>query len=195
MRNLNRPTLTDERLALSLRYLCTGESFQSLSYQFRIFFVAVSYVLKGCCSAMKDKLQNMFIELPNSRERWLQISRKFEQRWYYPHTLGAIDGKHVRIVKPNNGGSYFYNYKHTHSIILLATAGLEYEYVYADVGSNGRVNDSGILNKCSLLQGIDDGSVKLPKDVYLTWCFCTERMYDEALPTAKFNSWWKDLQL
>ena len=110
----------------------------------------------------------MFIEFPNSQKEWFGISRKFEQRWNEPHTLGAIYGKHVRIVKPNNGGSYFYNYKHTHSIILLATAGLEYKYVYADVGSNGRVNDSGIWNKCSLLQGIDDGSVKLPKDVYLT---------------------------
>ena len=30
----NRPILVDERLALTLRHLATGESFQSLSYQF-----------------------------------------------------------------------------------------------------------------------------------------------------------------
>ena len=30
----NRPVLVDERLALTLRYPATGESFQSLSYQF-----------------------------------------------------------------------------------------------------------------------------------------------------------------
>ena len=30
----NRPILVDERLALTLRNLATGESFQSLSYQF-----------------------------------------------------------------------------------------------------------------------------------------------------------------
>ena len=61
-------------------------------------------------------------------------------------------------------GSYYYNYKHTHSIILLAIAGPEYECLYADVGSNGRVNDSGVWNKSSLLQAIQNGSVKLPKD-------------------------------
>ena len=38
----NRPILADERLALTLRYLATGESFQSLIYQFRISLVAVS---------------------------------------------------------------------------------------------------------------------------------------------------------
>ena len=102
------------------------------------------------------------------RKKWLEIYRKFEQRWNYPHVLGAIYGKHVRIIKPNNGGSYFYSYKYTHSIILFAKTGLEYECLYADLGSNDRVNDSGIWNKCSLNQAIDDGSLKLLEDEYLT---------------------------
>ena len=38
----------------------------------------------------------------------------------------------------------------------MAIAGPEYECLYADVGSNGRVNDPGIWNKTSLLQGIQD---------------------------------------
>ena len=46
----------------------------------------------------------------------------------------------------------------------MAIAGPEYECLYADVGSNGRVNDSGIWNKTSLLQGVQDGSVNLPND-------------------------------
>ena len=74
----------------------------------------------------------------------------------------------MQIVKPNNGSSHFYNYKHTHSIILLAIAAPEYECLYADIGSRDTVNDSGIWYKCSLLQAIDDGSVKKPDDDYLT---------------------------
>ena len=49
--------------------------------------------------------------------------RKFEQVWKYPHVLDVIDGKHVRVVNSNKGGLYFYNYKHTHSIIILAIVG------------------------------------------------------------------------
>ena len=64
----NRPILADERLALTLRCLATGKSLQSLSHQFRIYLVAVLYIVKGCCNAINDRLQNMFIELPNSRE-------------------------------------------------------------------------------------------------------------------------------
>ena len=98
------------------------------------------------------------IKVPSTKAEWLDISRKFEKRWNFPHALGAIDGKHIKIQKPKNGGSFCYNYKHTHSIILMAIAGPEYECLYPDVGSNERVNDSGIWNKSSLLQGIKNES-------------------------------------
>ena len=158
------PVIPDGRLAPTSRYIAIGESFQSLSFQFRISLNTVSYIIKGCCNALVDELVPVFVKTPSSEQEWLEISKKFETRWNYPHALGAIDGKHVTIRKPSSAGAYFYNYKHTHSIILLAIAGPEYECLYADVGSNGRVNDSGVWNKSSLLQAIQNGSVKLPKD-------------------------------
>jgi hypothetical protein len=47
---------------------------------------------------------------------------------------------------PANAGSFFYNYKHTHSIVLMAVAGPDYGCIYADVGTNGRVADGGVWN-------------------------------------------------
>ena len=155
---------SDERLALTFRYLATGESFQSLSFQYRILISAISYIVKRCCKAVVERLTPDFIKVPATKAEWLNVSKRFEDRWNYPHALGAIDGKHVRIQKPKNGGSFYYNYKHTHSIILMAIAGPDYECLYADVGSNGRVNDSGIWNKCALLQGILNGTVEFPAD-------------------------------
>lgn len=119
-----KPVNADERLALTLRFLATGEAFKSLSFQFRISLNAVSYIVKGCCKAILERMVTKFIKVPSSDEEWLQISQKFEERWNFPHALGAIDGKHVRIQKPKNGGSFYYNYKHHHSIILMAIAGL-----------------------------------------------------------------------
>ena len=153
------PILAEERLALTLRYLATGESFQSLSFQFRISLNAVSYIVKGCCKAMVEILVPLFVSTPKTKEEWFEISRLFETRWNYPHALGAIDGKHITIRKPDNGGSFYYNYKHRHSVILMAIAGPSYECLYADVGSNGRVNDSGVWNKSSLLEAINNQSI------------------------------------
>ena len=82
------PIMPDERLALTLRYIATGESFESLSFQFRISLNAVSYIIKGYCNALVDELVPLFVKTPlsESEQEWLQISKKFETRWNY-HTL------------------------------------------------------------------------------------------------------------
>ena len=74
------PIKCDERLAITLRYLATGESFQSLSYQFRISLNAVSYIVKGCCKAIVERMALAFIKVPSTKAEWLDISRKFEER-------------------------------------------------------------------------------------------------------------------
>ena len=43
----------------------------------------------------------------------------------------------------SNSSSHYQNYKGSDSIILLAVVGPEYEFLYAEVGMNGRNSDSG----------------------------------------------------
>ena len=90
----------------------------------------------------------LYLKVRSTEEEWLLIAEKFETRWQYPNAIGAIDGKHVVNRRTPHGGSHYYNYKHSHSFILIAIAGPSYEYLYADVGTNGRVNDGGVWNKC-----------------------------------------------
>ena len=121
-----------------------------------------------------------------------KISHLISPRQNYPHALGAIDGKHVMIRKASNAGSYYYKYKHRHSINLLAITGPEYECLYADVGSNGRGNDSGVWNESSLLQAIQTVpntnclTVSLHNMLSLVMCSLS-KIYDETLSSTKFN--------
>ena len=87
---------------------------------------------------------------PTTEDEWRNVAEGFERRWNFPYCLGAIDGKHINIVPPPNHGSYFFNYKGTHSIVLMAVANSNYEFIYVDVGRNGRASDGGVWGNCSL---------------------------------------------
>ena len=91
------PIECDERLTLTLHYLATGESFQSLSFQYQILLNAVSYIVKPCCKAIVEWMASVFVNVPSAKAEWLYILRMFEERWNFLQTLGAIDGKHFRI--------------------------------------------------------------------------------------------------
>lgn len=102
------------------------------------------------------------MQVPTTTDEWNTISADFLERWNFPNCLGALDGKHVVVQAPNKSGSYFYNYKHTHSIVLMALVDANYKFTYIDVGSNGRVSDGGVLRGCSLHEAIEQNSLNFP---------------------------------
>lgn len=102
--------------------------------------------------------------MPNTTEEWMGISQRYKERWNVPNTLGALDGKHIRIqCPPPNSGSVFYNYKHFYSIVLLALADADYSIAYYDIGVEAKASDGGIWSKCSLKRDIED--VSNPKNI------------------------------
>lgn len=92
----------------------------------------------------------------------MEIAEKFEDIWQFPHCLGAIDGKHIRIIPPQGSGSFYFNYKKTHSIVLLAIANANYEFIYCDVGTNGRVSDGGVINNTDFYDKLVNNTLNIP---------------------------------
>ena len=52
--------------------------------------------------------------------------------------------ENIVIKPPPNSGSYYFNYKHSFSIVL-AVVDADYKFIYIDVGCNGRVADGGVF--------------------------------------------------
>ena len=146
------------RLTMTIRFLASGETYRSLSFQFRMSRGAISYIVKDVCNAIIKNLSPVFLKVPSSQEEWLEISAKFAERWQFPNCIGALDGKHIVMQPPSESGSHYFNYKHTNSIVLLAVAGPDYECLYADIGTNGRVSDGGVWSKCSLENNLANGN-------------------------------------
>ena len=57
----HRPICAEEKLALTLRFLATGESFSSLSFQFRISKSAVAYIVKRVCESIVKCLLHIYM--------------------------------------------------------------------------------------------------------------------------------------
>lgn len=87
--------------------------------------------------------------MPTNEEEWKIVADGFEKNCHFPNCLGAVDGKHVQIEKPANSGSFYYNYKHTFSVVLMAVVNSNYEFIMADVGTNGRISDGGVFSNSS----------------------------------------------
>ena len=67
-----------------------------------------------------------------------------------------MDGKHIVIKQPKNSGSYYFNYKGTFSVVLLALVDANCKFMYVDVGCNGRISDGGVYGSSSLSKAIEN---------------------------------------
>ncbi|XP_041989222.1 protein ANTAGONIST OF LIKE HETEROCHROMATIN PROTEIN 1-like [Aricia agestis] len=151
----------EDKLLITLRFLATGDSYTSLQYMFKVSKQSISRFVPVVCEAIIQALKD-YIKLPSSIEEWQEIARGYESRWHFPNCGGAIDGKHIRIRKPANSGSYYYNYKHYFSIVLMAIVNADYEFLYVDIGCNGRVSDGGVIEYTSFYNKLQNEQLNLP---------------------------------
>ena len=149
-----------ERLAITIRYLATGDSQLSLSYAFRRGRSTISNIISETCPALWDVLSVEYLKAPSGND-WKAIANDFEKQWHFPGCIGALDGKHICIECPQNMGSAFYNYKSFHSIVLMAMCDANYCFTLVDIGGYGRDNDAGIFNNSLFGKAFIEGNIDL----------------------------------
>ena len=159
--NYRAPISVGEKLA-------TGESYTSLSCQFRVGRSTISKFLPEVCMAIQDEFTREYLRCPTTPDEWKELERKFRIRWNVPHTLGALDGKHVALKKPKNSGALYHNYKGFFSIVMLALVDGQYKFRWVDAGTAGSCSDAQIFNACQLKRRIEDGRIGFPDPAPIT---------------------------
>ena len=105
-----------------------------------------------------------WIVCPTHADGWKDVADGFRKKWNFHHTLGAIDGKHIRIFKPPKAGSLYYNYKSYFSIIIMAIVDADGRFIYVDVGAPGSCSDGGVFRQTPLRGYLEEGTAGLPAD-------------------------------
>ncbi|KYN01655.1 Putative nuclease HARBI1 [Cyphomyrmex costatus] len=177
-----------ERLVLTLRYLASGDSMKSMSYQYLVGVSTTSNIIRDTCKAIWDILQPLVLPPVLTETEWLDIALDFDNVTNFVHCIGAIDGKHVTIQCPCNAGSTYYNYKQSHSIVLLGICDVNYIFRFVDIGAYGRRSDGGIFGDSIIGRNFDFQRMNVPKptDVeggrILPFCL----VGDEAFPLKPY---------
>ncbi|XP_011269237.2 uncharacterized protein LOC105259170 [Camponotus floridanus] len=142
---IREPLPPAERLSITLRYLATGDSMHSMSFHYLAGVSTISHVIGETCDAIWNSIRQEIMPPSKTTEEWLYLAKEFQEKWDFNHCIGAIDGKHVVIECPPNAGSSYYNYKNSHSIVLLGICDAQYMFTFVDIGAYGRHSDGGIF--------------------------------------------------
>ncbi|CAH2003188.1 unnamed protein product [Acanthoscelides obtectus] len=154
----------EERLAATLRFLATGRSLQDLKFSTGIGASTLCDLIPETSRAIYESFKDEYMKFPTSKEEWIDIARGFENKWQFINCGGALDGKHIRIVPPPHSGAQYYNYKNFYSIVLMALVNSKYEFIFVDVGKNGRLSDGGVIEYTEFYRKLLKSELNLPDE-------------------------------
>ena len=151
----------EERLAVTLRFLATGDQIRSIARNYRIGASTCAKCIYETLDVIWEELGPIYMAAP-TEDDWRESEGHFHVQWNLPNCVGAVDGKHVNIVCPNNTGSTYYNYKGGFSTVLMAVVDGQYRFKWISVGSAGKEADSTIFRASDLGQRLESGQANMP---------------------------------
>ncbi|XP_066460207.1 uncharacterized protein [Eleutherodactylus coqui] len=153
--------LPEERLLITLRFLATGNSFETLHLEFLLCKFTIAGIVQATCDLIWEGLQPTVMPAPTT-EAWLDIASRFEVATQFPNCVGSLGGKHIRVRVPLKEGSRIYTHKKYFSVVLLALADSRYHFVAVHTMANRCTTDAGVLNATRIGQQILTTKLTLP---------------------------------
>ncbi|XP_058837693.1 uncharacterized protein LOC131693671 [Topomyia yanbarensis] len=140
----------EKRVAVALYTLGSSSEFRSIANLFGIGKSTVCVILLEFCREIWEILAPLYLsKLPLERDTIEDCVAGFLNLGF-PQCLGAIDGCHIEIHHRATEAVDYYNYKGWYSTVLMALVDYRYRFLYINVGSPGRCNDSQVYESSLL---------------------------------------------
>lgn len=87
--------------------------------------------------------------------------------FHFKGIIGAIDGSHVKIIKPKEHPNSYCNRKNYHSVLLQGVCDNQKLFLDVYAGEAGSIHDMRLFRKSDLYQRISNLSVEFPNDSHI----------------------------
>ena len=124
------PVSGEERVAVTVWKLATNIEYRTLSETFGLGRSTGGKIVVQTCRAKFSHLLPQYVKIPEG-EHLKKFLRGFETILGFPQAVGAIDGTHIPIKRPDKSASDYYNRKGYYSIIMQAM--VDYRGLFMDV--------------------------------------------------------------
>lgn len=154
------------KLALTLRFLATGDSFGTLAHLFRVGQSTVRGIIKDVSEAISAHPEfNKLVQFPSTDEEFYSISKDFFDMFQFPNVVGAVDDTHIKIQKPATDPASYFDYKKNYSIHLQAVCDSKTRVLFYYIGAPGKNNDGGVAE----ISGFNDllNSGRIPPQYHI----------------------------
>ena len=99
--------LPEEKIAITLKFLATGEIFHSLMYQYRVHRVTIGEFVPVVCNTIYHCLKDKYLNIASTSEERESIEEETNNRWLFSSVFIAADGKRIVLFYQSGSGSEF----------------------------------------------------------------------------------------
>lgn len=172
-------------LLMTLWFLGNKESHRLLSNLFDISLSSVFRIVRRVIDWIIT-LVPQFIKWPEGNNL-VRISERFENVAGIRGCIGAIDGSHIHINKPEGNGRVYFNRKQHYSILLQAVVDCDLKFTNVYCGDPGSFHDARMLRRSDLFVAAEQNRERIfPNNSFLlgdkgyngvaqTWLVCPFR--------------------
>ena len=156
---VRQPVPIEKRTAIALSWLMTGNSYITVG---ETYGVHKSTVIKFTKMFLKGMIRsrNSYIKFPKTQSDIKKCIDSFSGKTELPNVVGAIDGTHVAITKPESESAVdYFSRKQVHTIVNQAVCDGNLIFISVDAGYPGSIHDSRMLEHSWIFDAAEERGV------------------------------------
>ncbi|BFF97804.1 uncharacterized protein DMAD_06137 [Drosophila madeirensis] len=145
----------EERLAITLKYLATGEVHSCRNYCFRASKFVINEMIANICLGFYEHLKDQYVTLPKTDEQWRSAATDMERKHSLPQCVGNLFMRSIQLQSNVASSATNGDDRKRATVIFTGIVDADNNFQYAKVerAANSRPND--IYNQTTAVELIE----------------------------------------